>query len=120
MLKNEINIYSTYVKNTKYFEDHYNNYLLIKGYTYRLNDDKQRLFYTFQEAVYALDLARLTKDDEGIRLNSFVYMLIIKETIAEYLNEDINIEEKNLAIEYYKNEQTKRSSEDSKYHMYQY
>ena len=37
----------------KEFEE---NFLIILGYSYRLEDISQRLFFTFSEAVYAIDL----------------------------------------------------------------
>lgn len=119
-LRNEISSYAKEIRQSDYFKEFYNNYLLIKGYTYRLKDDKQRLFYTFQEAVYALDLSKLTKDEEGIKLNSFIYMVIIEDCIKEYENIDLDEKEKENAILHYEKEQKKKSAEDSKYHMYQY
>ncbi len=119
-MKENITLYNNSIRNSDYFKEYYDNYLLIKGYTYRLVDDKQRLFYTFREAVYSCDLAKLTKDDEGIKLNSFIYMCVIKDCISELLEEVINEDEKQEAIAHYEKEQKRKSQEDSKYHMYQY
>ena len=118
--KEIIVLYNNAIRNSEYFKEHYTNYLLIKGYTYRLEDVKQRLFYTFREAIYSCDLAKLSKDEEGIKLNSFIYMCIIKDCITELLKEDFNEDEKQEAIVYYDKEQKRKSQEDSKYHMYQY
>lgn len=118
--KDSINNFANLVKEDESYKDIYDNYLLIKGYTYRLENLEQRLFYTFKEAVYAIDLAKLTRDEEGVSLNSKVYVLVLKDCINEYLNEDINEEEKQKAINHYKKMQDKKASENEKYHMYQY
>ena len=118
-LKEQFSNYDNWVKNSDYYKEFYNNYLNIKGYTYRLSDSSQRLFYTFQEAVYAIDLAKLMRDEDAIKLNTIVYTLVVNDCINEYL--DINIDEKikNEALEFYKNEQNRVSKENAKYHMYQ-
>lgn len=118
-LKDEITRLSLDVNTSSYYKEIYSNYLLIKGYTYRLEDSSLRLFYTFKEAIYALDLAKLTKDDEGIKLNSAVYILVINDCVNEVLGNEINLDIKNEAIEFYKKEQTKKNKENKKYHMYQ-
>jgi len=107
------------VKNSEYFEQYFDNYLNIKGYAYRLENKSQRLFYTFQEAVYAIDLAKLMRDDDALLLNSIVYILVISDCIDEYLEKEIDESLKEKAIIYYKNEETKRADENKKYHMYQ-
>ncbi len=119
-MQKKIKNFSNEVRKSEYFEQFYENYLTICGYSYRLDDKKQRLFYTFQEAVYAIDLAKLTKDEEGILLNSVVYILVLDNCIDEYLNEPIDEEEKNKAIEAYKSLEAKKAKENKKYHMYQY
>lgn len=105
--------------NTNYYKEFYENYLNIRGYTYRVDNPSLRLFYTFQEAVYAIDLAKLTKDEEGVKLNSIVYALVINDLIKEYLGEKIDENIKNEAIAFYKKEQLRVSKENQKYHMYQ-
>ena len=84
-----------------------------------MDDDSQRLFYTFQEAVYAIDLAKLMRDEDALLLNSCVYILVLSDCIDEYLGNAIDEELKSKAITYYKNEEDKRAKENSKYHMYQ-
>lgn len=84
-----------------------------------MDDLKQRLFYTFQEAVYAIDLAKLTRDTAALELNACVYALVLKDTVSEFLNEAIDEEEKQKAIAFYKNLEEQRAKENKKYHMYQ-
>jgi len=118
-LKDDFDKYKIEIKNSEFFEKYYNNYLNIKGYTYRLDDTSMRLFYTFQEAVYSIDLAKLTRDEDGVLLNSIVYTLVLCDCINEYLGNSIDETIKQKAIEFYKNEQKRVSAENKKYHMYQ-
>lgn len=115
----EIENFAKIVKNSEYYEEYFDNYLNIKGYSYRLHDESQRLFYTFQEAVYAIDLAKLMRDEAALLLNACVYVLVIHDCMDEYLNKEIDESLKAQAIAYYKNEEAKRAKENSKYHMYQ-
>lgn len=118
-LKDEFEKYKEEIKESEYFDKYYNNYLNIKGYTYRLDDVTMRLFYTFQEAVYSIDLAKLTRDHDAILLNSVVYILVLCDCIDEYLGNDIDENIKQKAVEFYQNEQKRVSAENKKYHMYQ-
>ncbi|WP_419764478.1 MAG: hypothetical protein ACNI28_11965 [Arcobacter sp.] len=118
-LKDDFDKYKIEITNSEYYDKFYNNYLNIKGYTYRLDDSSMRLFYTFQEAVYSIDLAILTRDEDGVLLNSIVYTLVLCDCIDEYLGNSINEDIKQKAIEFYKNEQKRVSAENKKYHMYQ-
>ncbi len=97
-----------------------NNYLNIRGYAYRLEDSSQRLFYTFSEAVSAIDMAKLMRDEEALNMNSSIYIVILDICIDEYLNNPIDEDEKQKAIEFYKNFEKQQSKENKKYHMYQY
>ena len=81
---------------------------------------KHRLYQTFKEAIYAVDLSDLTRDEEGVKVNSFVYILVLSEMLCECLNEYYNVDEKEKAISFYSKEQKKKSEEDAKYHKYQY
>ena len=108
------------IKSSEYYDAFFDNYLEIKGYTYRLEDDAQRLFYTFQEAVYAIDLAQLTKDKEAAILNAVVYAQVISESIDEYLNKEVDVDLKQKAIAFYKDLEAQRAKEQQKYHVYQY
>ncbi|APW65317.1 hypothetical protein LPB137_05360 [Poseidonibacter parvus] len=100
----------------KEFEE---NFYTILGYTYRLEDNKQRLFYTFQEAVYAIDLDKLMRNDDSLKLNSIVYILVLDSIIKEYKTKMVNEEEKQKALDTYKIVQDRQAKENSKYHMYQ-
>ena len=42
-------------------------FLTILGYSYRLDDIKQRLFFTFSEAVYAVDLDKLMRNEDSLK-----------------------------------------------------
>lgn len=81
---------------------------------------KQRLFFTFSEAVYAIDLDKLMRNDESLRVNCIVYILVLNTLVKEYLTKEINIEQKQKALEVYKKIEDKRAAENKKYHMYQY
>lgn len=96
------------------------NFLTILGYTYRLDDIKQRLFFTFQEAVYAIDLDKLMRNEDSLKLNSIVYILVLDTLIKEFNGELIPVELKEKALETYKKIEDRKSKEDKKYHMYQY
>lgn len=107
------------IRESDYFKEIYTNYLLIRGYTHRLEDANLRLYYTFKEAIYAIDLAQLTQDEEGIKLNSAVYIVVIADCISEFLELEIDEEEKEEALIFYKKEEEKKAKENKKYHMYQ-
>mgnify|MGYP003544663490 FL=1 len=96
------------------------NFLTILGYSYRLEDIKQRLFFTFSEAVYAVDLDKLMKNEDSLKLNCIVYILVLDVLIKEYNTKliDENLKEKALAV--YKKLEERKSKENSKYHIYQY
>ncbi len=101
----------------KEFEE---NFYMILGYSYRLEDIKQRLFFTFSEAVYAIDLDKLMRNEDSLKLNSIVYILVLDELIKEYLTKQINQEQKQKALEVYKKIEERKAAENKKYHMYQY
>lgn len=118
--RDEINSFAQEIKQSEYFSEIESNFLLILGYTYRLEDLKQKLFYTFSEAVYALDLARLTRDEEGLKLNSAVYSLVLEICLNEYCDGNIDNDLKQKAILEHKEMEEKKAKEASKYHKYQY
>ena len=101
----------------KEFEE---NFFIILGYSYRLEDISQRLFFTFSEAVYAIDLDKLMRNEDSLKLNSIVYILVLESIIKEYKTKEINIEQKQKAIDVYKKIEEKKAAENKKYHMYQY
>ena len=65
--KEKIYMYSKYLEEEGLKKDYEENFFTILGYTYRLEDNKQRLFYTFQEAVYAIDLDKLMKNEDSLK-----------------------------------------------------
>jgi len=96
------------------------NFLTILGYSYRLENISQRLFFTFQEAVYAIDLDKLMRNEDSERLNSIVYILVLDELIKEFNTSVIDEELKKKALDTYKKIEDRKASENKKYHMYQY
>ncbi|RXJ84207.1 hypothetical protein [Arcobacter cloacae] len=102
------------------YKEYEENFLTILGYSYRLEDIKQRLFFTFSEAVYAIDLDKLMRNEDSMRLNSIVYIWVLDELIKEYLTNEINQEQKQKALEVYKKIEQRKAAENKKYHMYQY
>lgn len=101
-------------------EEFEENFLTILGYTYRLDDINQRLFFTFQEAVYAIDLDKLMRNEDSLRLNSIVYTYVLDTLIKEYNGKEISLELKQKAIDTYKKIEERKAKENTKYHMYQY
>ena len=78
------------------------NFLIILGYSYRLEDISQRVFFTFSEGVYAIDLDKLMRNEDSLKLNSIVYILVLETIIKEYKTKEINEEQKAKAKEVYK------------------
>lgn len=60
------------------------------------------------------------RNDESLRVNCIVYILVLNTLVKEYLTKEINIEQKQKALEVYKKIEDKRAAENKKYHMYQY
>ncbi len=102
------------------FTKFYDTYLNIRGYAYRLEKPEQRLYYTFSEAVSAIDMAKLMRDDESLKMNSLAYIVILDICIDEYLNIEIDEDEKQKACEFYNKFEKQKAKENKKYHMYQY
>lgn len=115
-----INSFAKQLKEENLHNEYEENFLTILGYTYRLDDISQRVFFTFQEAVYAIDLDKLMRNEESLKLNSIVYILVLDFLIEEYKSGSVNEELKAKAINTHKQLQEKKSQEDKKYHMYQY
>lgn len=93
---------------------------MILGYSYRLEDVSQKLFFTFSEAVYAIDLDKLMRNEDSLKLNCIVYTLVLDVLIKEYNTKQIDEELKQKAIAVYKIVEDKKVKENSKYHIYQY
>lgn len=100
-------------------EDYENNFLVILGYTYRLDDVSQRLYYTFQEAIYAIDLDKLMRNEESLKLNTIVYTMVLANILREFESKSVDETIKQKAILEYKKLEEKKAKENSKYHMYQ-
>ena len=60
------------------------------------------------------------KNEDSLKLNSIVYILVINTLIKEFNTKETNEEQKQKALEVYKKLEDKRSKENSKYHTYQY
>lgn len=114
-----INDYASLIKEESLEKEYYENYLTIIGYAHRLENLSQRIYYTFQEAVYSIDLAKQLKDDDSIKLNSIVYMLVIDTFIKEYFGTAMCEDERELALKTYMEVEQRKSKENQKYHIYQ-
>ena len=114
-----INGFSRRLKEENLHIEFEENFLVILGYTYRLDDINQRVYFTFQEAVYAIDLDKLMRNDDSLKLNSIVYILVLEFIINEYKTNSTNLEIKEKAIKIYKKIEEKKAAENKKYHMYQ-
>lgn len=116
---NTINEFVSKIKKDSLHSEYEENFYTILGYSYRLDDVTQRLFFTFQEAVYAIDLDKLMRNEDSLKVNSIVYILVLDEIIKEYKTKEINIEQKEKALEIYKKIEERKAKENKKYHMYQ-
>ncbi|MDY0051610.1 MAG: hypothetical protein RBR65_03625 [Aliarcobacter sp.] len=108
------------MKDLNFHKEFEENFLTILGYSYRLDDIKQRLFFTFSEAVYAVDLDKLMRNEESLKLNCIIYILVLNTLIKEFNTKQIDAEQKEKALEVYKKLEDRKSKENSKYHIYQY
>lgn len=116
--KNIIFNFDEKISQEEYINEIQENIFLIYGYTFRLNDLNQRLFYTFSEAINAINMDNLMRNEDGVKLNSFVYVRVLKLIIDEFdgiINEDFK---KQALDEYAKLEEKK--AKENKYHVYQY
>jgi len=103
-----------------FHKEYEENFLTILGYSYRLENVSQRLFFTFQEAVYAIDLDKLMRNEDSLKLNCIVYTLVLNALIKEFNTKEIDQVQKQKALEVYKKLEERKSKENSKYHIYQY
>jgi len=60
------------------------------------------------------------KNEDSLKLNSIVYILVLDVLITEYNTNKINEEQKQKALDVYKKIEERKSQENKKYHMYQY
>ncbi len=65
-------------------------------------------------------MAKLMRDDEALKMNCQIYLIILDICIDEFLGNAINEDEKKEAINSYKELEKQKSKENTKYHMYQY
>ncbi|RXK07104.1 hypothetical protein [Halarcobacter bivalviorum] len=108
------------LKKKKLDEEFRENFLMILGYTLRLEDLSQRLFFTFQEAIYAIDLDFQMRNEDSKKLNSIVYILVLEVILKEIQTKEIDEVLKQEALEAYKKLEEQKAKENKKYHMYQY
>ncbi len=108
------------IKDKNLHKDYEENFLTILGYSFRLENISQRLFFTFQEAVYAIDLDIQMKNEDSKKLNSIVYVLVIEILLKEFQGKFLDEELKQKALETYKKIEERKAKENKKYHMYQY
>jgi len=108
------------IKDKNLHEKYRENFLLILGYSLRLEDLSQRLFFTFQEAVYAIDLDFQMKDEDSKKLNSIVYILVLELILKQLQTNEVDEELEKEALHTYQKLQEQKAKENKKYHMYQY
>lgn len=108
------------IKDEKLDEEFRENFLLILGYTLRLEDISQRLFFTFQEAIYAIDLDFQMRNEESKKLNSIVYILVLEVILKELQTKQVDESLRQEAILAYEKLEKQKAKENKKYHMYQY
>lgn len=116
----QIDEYANMIINNQFDKEYEENYLTILGYSLRLEDIKQRVFFTFQEAVYAIDLDKLMKNEDSMKLNSIVYVLVLNTLICEFKTKIADEELYKKALDTYKKIEERKSKENQKYHIYQY
>lgn len=114
---NELNDLYSLVVGDEFTKTIQENILLIYGYSFRLENLDQRLFYTFSEAVNSINLDNLMKNEDSLKLNCYVYLSVIKFILDEY-NKQEDKELINKAILRYKSVEEQRSKEN-RYHVYQ-
>ena len=51
-------------------------------------------YFLFSEAVYAIDLDKLMRNSDSLKLNSIVYILVLETIIKEYKTKEIDEEQK--------------------------
>ena len=118
--KDIIKNFANKIRKKEDLSQYYDVFLTTLGYSYRLENSAQRLYYTFGEAVTAMDIANLTKDEKLLETNEYIYSLILDICIDEFLENSIDEDEKNNAIKSYKKLEEQKSKENKKYHTYQY
>jgi len=60
------------------------------------------------------------KNEDSLKLNCIVYILVLDSIVKEYLLKEVNEDEKEKALNIYKKIEERKAAENKKYHMYQY
>ena len=60
------------------------------------------------------------RNEDSLKLNSIVYILVLETIIKEYKTKEVDEEQKAKAKEIYKKIEERKAAENKKYHMYQY
>lgn len=60
------------------------------------------------------------RNEDGKKLNSIVYTLVLKNILDEYSSDNVDEEIKQKAMDSYKKLEEQKAKENKKYHMYQY
>ena len=60
------------------------------------------------------------RNEDSLKLNCIVYILVLDVLIKEYNTKEINEDLKQRALQVYKKLEEKKAKENSKYHIYQY
>ncbi|BAK73891.1 MULTISPECIES: hypothetical protein [Arcobacter] len=60
------------------------------------------------------------KNEDSLKLNCIVYILVLDSIVKEYLSKEVNEDEKEKALNIYKKIEERKAAENKKYHMYQY
>ena len=119
LFENQINSFAATARQS-INKENYTLFLNTLGYAYRLNDSAQRLYYTFNEAVSAVDIATLTNDAKSLDTYTCIYSLVLDICILDYLKKEVPLDEIEKAISTYKELEKEKSKENKKYHAYQY
>jgi len=119
LFENQINSFALTARQS-INNEHYTLFLNTLGYAYRLKDSAQRLYYTFNEAVSAVDIATLTKDVKSLDTYMCIYSMVLDICILDYLKKEVPLDEIEKAISIYKELEKEKSKENKKYHAYQY
>ncbi|WP_419770126.1 MAG: hypothetical protein ACNI3C_12430 [Candidatus Marinarcus sp.] len=117
--KDQIKAYAHALQANEAFEQYKDKYLALRGYAYRLDNAKLRLYYSFKESVESFNLAKLAHNQEESLAVIYSTLPLLDICIDEMLGLDVNEEEKELCKDIYANQMKELSTQSKKYHMYQ-
>lgn len=60
------------------------------------------------------------RNEDSLKVNCIVYILVLDTLIKEYNTKETNMEQKQKALAVYKKIEDRKAAENKKYHMYQY